>query len=235
VSRTARQVADPDRVLRTAGHYALLGCVSVVGAIGVLTLALVGADPALALGAGLVLLAAAGARLLSAPSHRRPLPPAVAGDDCVLLPVRRGYDAAGTLAMVALVVMGVGALLSAEAADTVVTGVVLVVIGAVLAVVTLRHDHAIRLDPDGVTLPGGRGGARRVAWDEVDDVVVVAGVQPRLVVLRDGPGTPSARLLAQAWPPSTLLAVLTAYRRQSNRRDRAGLVDPATLDRFRGL
>jgi hypothetical protein len=231
---------DPDRVLRSPLRY--LGQAGV--ALGVplaAYLAVSGSFHPLALLAGSIFLVAgvAGVVLFSAPSYRRPLPPARAVEGGIELPTRPGHRAAVVATELVLLVMAVFVAVTDDSAFRLVC-VALAAFAVLLLVTALRRSPALRLDPDGLTTPHGLGRPTTLTWPEVTEVRVrgtampflVAGTAARPATARK-PGALLGPVLGQAWPPSVLVAVLDHYRRGEHADDRAGLTDPTVLDRFR--
>ncbi|WP_193609795.1 hypothetical protein [Nocardioides lijunqiniae] len=231
---------DPDCALRSPTRYLAIAGALVVGATGLLlglAVAFAPLDPGetrsptvIATGLVLTTLAAAYA-VTQRGSARRPLPPAQPRPGGVALPVRRGHRAAGGAAFLAVAAWGVVLAVGGGSAGPRLTGGVLVLGGAGLALVWQRSDPRILLDPTGLTLPGSRA---PLAWDDVHDVAALGGWLPALAVGASGRRLVTARLAGQAWPPSTLVAVLDHYRSEDGRADRGGLDRTASLDRFRG-
>ena len=244
-----RRAADePDRAMRTPARYAFLAAAAFMGALG-LFFAIGGAFAPLqpgetrsvaliASGLEFVVVAGAVAVLLSKASYRTPLPPAVGDRGGVRLPVRRAYRVAGTVSMLGFAGLGVTLAAFASSPAYVVVGALVGAAFVALSALAWHSRHDIWLDPTGVNTGSGTLRHRTVAWDDVLEVTALDGWQPVLAISWDATDRAevvTVRLLAQAWPPSTLIAVLDHYSGGKGRRDRAALTEPSSLDRFRGL
>ena len=237
---------DPDRVLGSPVRWLVLGLTVLLVLVGLFFLVAgvaaappPGEDRSLLpplLGAELVLFGIAGALTQGIPGRRRggDLPGATADGGGCLLPLRPRARLGRLLTSVALVGLGVTLVVvgAADAAPAAVVVGVLVVLGVVgLAVVSRGRTAHVRLDPEGVTFPGGVTAPRTVPWREVSEVAVVGGWQPHLVLTHQGPGLVACRLTPQAWPPSAIVAAIEHF--ASHASDRKGLDSPGSLDRFR--
>ncbi len=228
---------DPDAVYRSVGRYAVLGLNALLVPVGLLFV-VAGAgsqDPVFptVLGVLLTVLGLTGAGSLVAPRHglRADPPPAVAVEGGLALPLRRAQVLLRAVTGVVLGLLGVLLVLVADSAGPRVLGV-LVVVGVVgAAALAARAESRLVVGPEGLRVPGGPTRARTVAWRDVVEVAAVRGWQPHLVITAKGPEVLACRLLPQAWPASALVALVEHHRRRA--RDRAALVDPDAVERFR--
>ncbi|ANH38371.1 hypothetical protein I601_1942 [Nocardioides dokdonensis FR1436] len=246
--RDGGPLVAPDAAYRSLGRYAVLALIALLVPIGALfaVAGLRAEQPAfpVALGALLVVMGVAGAGSLTAPRHgpRADPPPAVAVEGGLALPLRRAHVLMRAVVGAAIAGLGVGMVLLGGSAtrpllvfgrdvDPRVVGV-LVVLGVVAAaVLATRTENRLVVGPDGVRMPGGLTRARTVPWRDIAEVGAVRGWQPHLVVAFKGPGLVACRLLPQAWPASSLVALLEHHRRKAG--DRGALVHPDAVERFR--
>ncbi len=73
--------------------------------------------------------------------------------------------------------------------------------------------------------------AQTVPWRDIAEVGAVRGWHPHLVVVSKDHERMACRLLPQAWPASSLVALLEHHRRKAG--DRSALVHPDAVERFR--
>lgn len=109
--------------------------------------------------------------------------------------------------------------------------IVLGVVGA--AVLAARTENRLVVGPEGLRMPGPGGPTRAqtALWRDIAQVGVVRGWHPHLVVVTKDHERMTCRLLPQAWPASSLVALLEHHRRKSG--GRSALVHPDAVERFR--
>lgn len=168
--------------------------------------------------------------------------PAVQGDACVLLPVRRSFHVIGWLLVVLVPPLVLLLQPSGEPTNRYEAAYPLVVLWAPCMSLwgawrLVRSDLRLRLDPAGVTVPAfWHSRTQLVRWDLLDSVEIHHGPRPELrLVHRTPTGPPTTTttivdLRVMAWHEGLLREVLTHYR--DHPRDRAGLTDLRALDRF---
>ncbi len=240
-TRARGATESPDKALASSARWAILALVALVGVAGLALAAAGAAAPlgegdsrsvgAILIGLELAALGAAGAVVLSAPSHRRPLPAARSVDSGIELPVRAAHRLARLTVLGAVAALGLTLVFVSDETVGRVLGVLVALVGIVFAVFSARQPDAILLNPDGVLLPPGPTKNEPVAWRDVHEVAVTGGWRPTLVMTWTGPGLSATHISSQAWPPSALLEVIDYYRTHSS--DRAALTDPAAVDQFR--
>ncbi len=242
-------MSDPDAVLRSPGRLAVLTAAGLLVGLG-LAFAVAGAFAPLgqdetrswipiAVGAWLVAFGGLGLLALAMPRARRAgttLPPARTvtrdGRAGVELPLRPAGTVASITSAFLASALGLVIVVVADGLVLVALGVVVTLrMGAVGVIGLRRRSAAIRLTPDGLTLPGAANPPTALPWAHVHAVGVTGGWLPHLVVSHKGSGPTTMRLTHQAWPPSVLVEVLEHFR--THPRDRDTLADAAPLDRFR--
>lgn len=245
-SASARSISEnPDQVLRSPSRWLFVAAGVFVFAVGALfalagALAPLGASEErqwLPVLVGVQLTAFGGAlvALLWPPrQNRAPLPRPIAVPDGVALPLRRAPHIAGAVGLLVIASLGVTVAVAADGVGMKVLGVVMVVVGAVFAIMVVRGASrgrgAIVLTPDSVTIPAGTTPRTTIAWADLAEVAVTGGWQPHLVATYKGPGLATSRLSAQAWRPRVLLETLEFYR--THRDARAHLTSPSALEPF---
>ncbi len=239
---------DPDAVLRSPGRLAVLTAAGLLVALG-LVFVVAGAFAPLgdeetrswipiAVGAWIAAFGGLGLLALAMPRARRAgttLPPARTvtrdGRAGVELPLRPAGTVASITSAFLASALGIVVVVVADGLVLVALGVVVTLRMGAVGMIGLRRRSAIRLTPDGLTLPGVANPPTSLPWAHVHEVGVAGGWLPHLVVSHKGSGPATMRLTHQAWPPSALVEVLEHFR--THPRDRDTLVDPASLDRFR--
>ena len=184
---------------------------------------------------GLLLLGVA--LLLTAPRRTDP-PPAIQGEGCVLLPVRRLPFVGGWLVVLLLspfyVLMGP----AEHPVNRYEAMWPLVVVGtpvlcAWLAWRLLRCDLRLRLDPDGITVPSfWREQREHVRWDGIEQVLSRRHLRPELLLVHEGEplAFTAIDLRIPRWRAELLARVLSHYVEHPSAR--ADLVDACALDRM---
>jgi hypothetical protein len=163
-------------------------------------------------------------------------PPATAVDGGLRLPLRRGYAVRlGALWVVLASAMVTAALLDGRGELLLVgVGAVLLALAAAGWFVTRGAEREqVVLDPGGITVAASQTGTTRLAWTALKGAQPVARLRPLMVLIPRGnrAETMTFPLLPQAWSAEALTEIIEHY--VDHPADRAELVSPDALDRFR--